>query len=186
MILTLYIMRHGQSTGNLISQFQSVLDTELTDLGYQQARKLKGSISVPVVYHSPLKRASETAKTIFEGDAELIVIDDLIEEDVGIFVGKLYPELSTAELEIWDKAVKNLDYLGHEGESRNQIKKRGNRVMKQIVIDMQKRVVNKAAIVSHGGILKTFLKQHIDTDMTLGNCEPVIVKYDTTEENFFI
>ena len=74
MVLKIYLIRHGESTGNLIRQFQSRLDTELTDKGYKQAENLKGQITVPIVYHSPLKRASETAKTVFSNRVELIEV----------------------------------------------------------------------------------------------------------------
>ncbi|MCY3410192.1 MAG: histidine phosphatase family protein [Candidatus Heimdallarchaeota archaeon] len=184
MILTLYVLRHGQSTGNLIRQFQSQLDTELTELGYEQARNLQGNIEVSIVYHSPLKRASETAKTIFESTAELVEMQGLIEDDVGMFIGKLYPDLTQEELEIWEKVVSDPDYVGHGGESRNQLKERSNHVMYEIVTDMVDRNILKAAIVAHGGILNAFLRHQFGSDIVLANCEPIIIRFDIESGKF--
>ena len=139
MALKIYFLRHGESSGNLIRQFQSRMDNELTEKGYKQAESLRGQINVDVVYHSPLKRASETAKIAFPFTNELIEVKNLIEDDVGFFTGKLYPDLSQKELDIWEKMNVDPDYIGHGGESRRQLAERAINVMQFIVSDMQKR-----------------------------------------------
>lgn len=63
---TIYLVRHGQSVGNLRDQFIGHTDVELTDLGRQQAEMtawyLKG-IPADHIYSSDLTRAYETACT---------------------------------------------------------------------------------------------------------------------------
>ncbi len=185
MVLKLYLLRHGESTGNLIRQFQSRLDTELTDKGIKQAENLRGKLDVPIVYHSPLKRASETAKIAFPYNAELIEVENLTEDDVGFFTGKLYPDLNQKELDIWKRVTDDPDYTGHGGESRRQLTERAINVMHLIVADMQKRSVVKCAVISHGGLLRSFLKGFMNlNNIKLGNCSPFLLEYDPKRDKW--
>lgn len=65
--MTLILVRHGESEGNLRRIMQGQLDLPLTEAGREQARLVAARIaSMPVaaVYSSPLSRAFETARTI--------------------------------------------------------------------------------------------------------------------------
>lgn len=65
--MTLILVRHGESEGNLRRIMQGQLDMPLTEAGREQARLVAARIaSMPVaaVYSSPLSRAFETAQTI--------------------------------------------------------------------------------------------------------------------------
>ena len=58
-------------------------------------------------------------------------------------------------------------------------------VMEFIVKNMIRRNIAEAAIVSHGGLLRAFLKQKFPEDeIKLGNCEPVILNYDTDAKHW--
>ena len=185
MVLKIYVLRHGESTGNLIRQFQSRLDTELTEKGCKQAEDLRGQIAVDVVYHSPLKRAAETAKIAFPNGTQLIEVAGLIEDDVGYFIGKLYPDLNQNELDMWKKVESDPDYIGHGGESRNQLTERAIKVMQYIVSDMQNRSIEKSAVISHGGLLGSFLKGFFGLkDIQLGNCIPILLEYDSISDKW--
>ncbi len=61
---TIYLIRHGQSLGNLRDQFIGHTDIELTDLGRRQAELTAGYLqNIPAdrIYSSDLSRAYETA-----------------------------------------------------------------------------------------------------------------------------
>ena len=61
---TIYLIRHGQSEGNLHDQFIGHTDIPLTDLGRQQAQMAAAYLKdIPVdrIYSSDLQRAYETA-----------------------------------------------------------------------------------------------------------------------------
>ncbi len=65
--MTLILVRHGESEGNLRRIMQGQLDLPLTEAGRDQARLVAARIaSMPVVavYSSPLSRAFETAQAI--------------------------------------------------------------------------------------------------------------------------
>ncbi len=65
--MTLVLVRHGESEGNIRRIMQGHLDLPLTDAGREQARLVAARLaSMPVVaiYSSPLSRAFETAQAI--------------------------------------------------------------------------------------------------------------------------
>ena len=63
----LYLIRHGQTTGDVENRYGGSYDDHLTDLGRQQshsaARALVGR-QLTIVYSSPLSRARETADIV--------------------------------------------------------------------------------------------------------------------------
>lgn len=65
--MTLVLVRHGESEGNIRRIMQGHLDLPLTDAGREQARLVAArlaSMSLAAIYSSPLSRAFETARVI--------------------------------------------------------------------------------------------------------------------------
>ena len=90
----IYIIRHGQTDWNKIGRIQGHIDIDLNNQGKEQAsvvkEKLK-NIKFDKVFCSPLKRALQTAQTIYDG--EIIVDERLIERYNGELEGKLNSEI---------------------------------------------------------------------------------------------
>lgn len=89
----IFLVRHGQDTDNATGILNGRRDTELTELGREQARRVAGKLrdnEVQIIYTSPLKRAYETARIIGTtlGIDEIIADEHLIERDFGILTGK--------------------------------------------------------------------------------------------------
>ena len=73
----LILIRHGQTTYNATGRMQGHLDTELSELGYEQARaagRLLQDQGVSKIVASDLLRARETARVV----AEALGVDYLI------------------------------------------------------------------------------------------------------------
>lgn len=92
-IMKIILVRHGQDTDNENKILNGHRDTELTDLGIEQARTVAQKIkddNVDVVISSPLKRTMETAEIIAnELGLEKLKKDRLlVERDFGILTGK--------------------------------------------------------------------------------------------------
>ena len=85
-------MRHGQTDWNHRRLAIGQQDIPLNALGIAQARdaqKLFKNISLSAIFHSPLRRAVQTAEIINEKtQCPLIEIDDLKECSWGIYEGK--------------------------------------------------------------------------------------------------
>lgn len=112
----LYLVRHGQSEGNVVKTFHGQLDYPLTELGREQARqsaeKLRGR-EFTRCCASDLSRAWDTALACLEGrDVTPEASPALREQDVGDLEGltwaqmeERYPELLWPYLKDWFHTV---------------------------------------------------------------------------------
>jgi broad specificity phosphatase PhoE len=83
----LYLVRHAQSQSNT-GEDLTTGDPDLTDIGYQQAKRLGERLSrgrIDAIYASPLRRCQETAAAIADasGGIEVLPKADLREVDTG-------------------------------------------------------------------------------------------------------
>ena len=108
----LALVRHGESTWLAEGRFQGRGDVPLTDMGRRQATAIGARLaapaaapSVPVpdtsplaIWHSPLRRATETAQAIHEAreaDAPLRPLDELMELSQGEWEGLTLDEVQS-------------------------------------------------------------------------------------------
>ena len=89
----IYIVRHGQTTWNLERRFIGKSDIPLDETGITQAASVSDrlrDIPNPVIYSSPLSRASETASHIAKRLKidEVKMVQDLAELDQGELEGR--------------------------------------------------------------------------------------------------
>ncbi|MGI6221452.1 MAG: histidine phosphatase family protein [Coriobacteriales bacterium] len=87
----LYIIRHGQTAGNVAKQLQGRSDNPLNEVGAEQAREAgellrQAGVRFARVYTSPLVRAVRTAE-IIAPDIPQTVDERLIEMDYGPYEG---------------------------------------------------------------------------------------------------
>lgn len=89
--MNLYVIRHGQTDWNVMKKMQGSVDIELNEIGIKQAYITKenlDSISIDVIFCSPLKRAKQTAEIINKGrNLEIIYDERLRERNYGEFEG---------------------------------------------------------------------------------------------------
>lgn len=88
MATTIYLIRHGQSLGNLEGRFLGHTDLDLTELGFRQAEctaSFFDDIHLDAVYASDLKRAFNTAKAIADRKGLSVVPEKSFRE---LFAGK--------------------------------------------------------------------------------------------------
>ena len=92
----LHLIRHGLTAGNLQGLYiGSGSDLPLCDEGRAQLKTLVKDFDypqVPLVFTSPMKRATETAEILFPGVRQ-IELDDLREMAFGKFEGRAVQEL---------------------------------------------------------------------------------------------
>ena len=97
-MLTLILVRHGESRANNEKFFAGQLDVELSELGRHQAevtaKYVTDTYKIDKIYSSPLRRAYDTAKAIAERTGlDIIPRDDLREIDSGKWQGLHFDEL---------------------------------------------------------------------------------------------
>jgi len=152
--MTLLLVRHGESSGNVGGVIQGWSDAELTEAGLEQATAVAGRlVSLPVVavYTSPLARARETARPIAARlGLELVELPGLRERNYGQAQGLRWDEAAArwpfGEAEHdrdWAMAVPDVEPLG-------ELRRRSVEVA-QSLLDRHRD--DLAVCVSHGGTL---------------------------------
>ncbi len=174
---SLWLIRHGESTGNRDGLLQGQADLPLTDLGHEQARRLAlrlGRIDFSAIYSSDLARTLQTAVYLSEALHISIQLDSRLREiDVGRWSG-----LSTAEIAMrfpeewaqWQERDPALVRGGGESYVAAQTRIVG------ILDDVARRHPGeRIAVVSHGGVMRAYLSHLLGIDlrsmwhMSIGN-----------------
>ena len=82
--MNIYIIRHGETAGNVFKKYVGRTDEPLSDIGIEYVKKSGISPGVKKVYVSPMLRVKMTASIKFPNAAQ-IVMDGLREFDFGDF-----------------------------------------------------------------------------------------------------
>lgn len=110
--MKIYLMRHGQTTGDIEDKFGGDYDDRLTELGKSQAKELAKklkNLNIEKIFYSPRIRAAETAEIVNKATNILIEqVDDLRERNAyGILTGKLKSEAKVENLDPGEKRVQH-------------------------------------------------------------------------------
>lgn len=135
---TYLIARHGQDEANAERTLNGHRDTNLTDLGRQQARvageKLKDD-GITRIFSSPLMRAQQTAEIIAEaiGLAENVVVEDrLIERHFGVLTGKPLDAITDHATEILEHDGVQYFLNAKDAETFEDVLARANELLKEL------------------------------------------------------
>ncbi len=136
--MKLYLIRHGQSEGNLRQVFHGQFDYPLTAQGREEAllcgEKLR---DVPLVRccASDLRRARETAELALSGrDVPITLLPALREQNVGDLEGLTWEEMGTLYPELLDNFLHRwFDTTPPGGESGRMMEKRVAAALKGIL-----------------------------------------------------
>ncbi|SDH42708.1 uncharacterized phosphatase [Alteribacillus persepolensis] len=154
--MDIYLIRHGESEGNLAKKLQGCQDFELSSAGKQQAARLGEHFSTTAldyIYSSDLTRAYETAKAIEKHQSlQVMTASTLREIYLGPLQGKTREQIYKEYPEVKNKSLLQSGIEGTETDEQITDRCRS-------IYDMLKKVKQgeKAALVSHGGLLSIFL-----------------------------
>lgn len=151
--MTVYLIRHGQTRGNLERRYIGSTDQPLCP----QGRKALGGRRAPTVgavYVSPLRRCRETAELLYP-DMPQVVVEDLREWSFGAFEGHTYEELKDdPAYQAW------LDTAGTSappgGESKAEVVRRVAAAFRSIAA--RHGAEDAIALVVHGGTIMALLE----------------------------
>ena len=154
----IHFIRHGSIYDTLAGKYIGTTDAPLSDRGRMDLRKLDYEYKYPgtqVVFTSPLKRCTETAKILYP-EQNPLVIDNLSECNFGEWEGKTADELKNdPDFEKWlagDSSVKP-----PRGESNADFTRRVCKMFESIVEGLMKTGTTESVIVTHGGVIMTLL-----------------------------
>jgi len=154
--MKIYITRHGATQWNKEGRMQWWQDSNLTEIGADNAIKLGESlqhIDFDYIYCSPLGRAYDTAKYIRGNkNTEIIKIDELKEMGFGAWEGmdhekvkELYP---SQQFNFWNKPHL---YESVDGESFEELIQRVKKVLFDIINNTSGENI---LIVTHTAVIK--------------------------------
>lgn len=157
-MVTLYLIRHAESMGNVQEFFQGSLDVDISSKGYCQLEELKErfkNIQLDKIYTSPLKRAVQTAQMVnYYQHLDLIRIPEIVEINAGNFQGKKWSDLPVLFPEAYHDWKENQEeFQAPNGESMKDVSNRVVSAMNRIVAD---NLGNTIAVISHGCAIKTY------------------------------
>lgn len=154
----IHFIRHGAIDETLSGKYIGTTDVPLSDKGKMDLKKLDYEYRYPgtqVVFTSPLKRCTETCKTLYP-ELNPLSITALSECNFGEWEGKTADELkSDPDFEKWlagDNSVKP-----PRGESNADFTRRICRMFESIVEGLMKTGTTESVIVTHGGVIMTLL-----------------------------
>jgi len=150
--MRLILIRHGESLWNWERRVQGCRsDTELSQRGKGQAERIAAAMKnqkVAAIYSSPLKRATDTAKTIAQAcHLGIKVAPDLRELDCGELEGLSQEELGERYgifWREWQKGSPSLHLPG--GESLEELQRRAWGEIEHIV---ERHPDEAVAVISH-------------------------------------
>ena len=169
--MNIYLIRHGETTGDVEDRYGGDYDDHLSEKGIQQserlAQKLKGK-GIQLIYTSTRMRATETAEIVQKGlGLDIKSVHDLRERNnYGILTGmtkseakKNYPK-AVAELAI------GIHHHVKDSESYEQFKMRIITAFERITSTKY----NCIAIITHGGPISCIAREILKEEITCCDC----------------
>ena len=163
---TIYLVRHGETQGNIDDKAQGHLDVPLTETGKLQAKAVAERLSdvkFDAVYSSDLQRAVDTAKAITAQHPELRIQtrSQLREYNFGDYEDILWDEVSNTDHEFyqrWKNLSTRIDIKFPGGESMRDAWERVGSFLREVLAD-HRQGNETILIVGHGGSLQAVLAQ---------------------------
>lgn len=170
------LVRHGQSTANATGIWQGQLDFPLSPAGRAQARLAGRALAgegVSALYTSPLKRAFETAAIIARESGfggAVVPLQGLMERGGGILEGYTWPEQEARNPELVKKFLsipeeERWSLVG--AETDEEILERFLNALTKIRSNHE--AGSKIVVVSHGGVLRAFLRDFFSPEVLAGS-----------------
>ncbi|HBD11869.1 MAG TPA: hypothetical protein DCZ13_06955 [Porticoccaceae bacterium] len=164
----LILIRHGETHANINQVWHGCTDTELTELGLQQAMLLgeyfHNYLAEPyVIYSSPLQRARLTAERIAATNGIEVRTDPrLMEFSAGDYEGKSFEELRN-ELGFIQAVLDNEHHRAPGGETRHEVTQRFVTAVEEY---RGRHPGEHLVVVAHGLAIAFALAHWIDRDNT--------------------
>jgi broad specificity phosphatase PhoE len=179
--MKLYLIRHGQTTGDIENRFGGSYDDNLTNLGRKQANQLGEKLksrNINVIFHSPLLRAKQTAQIVSKITS--ISIEEKIDLRERNFWGKLSGmKKNQAKKDFPDE----FDKLKDKGINHNITDSENYSIFKKRIIGMFNEILklnfDSVGIIFHGGPIICLMKELGFGDViNISDCGFIEMDYD--------
>jgi len=157
----IFIIRHGQTSGNSARKYFGITDIELNEEGIIQAGQISKRLereNIYKIYSSNLKRAFQTAEIIARSHRMSVEPkEDLMEINFGDWEGLSFQEIKRScphEFSEWQNNI--MGFTMPQGESILELKRRVETAFNEILNIARE---NNVVIVSHGGPIRIILSR---------------------------
>lgn len=179
--MKIYLIRHGQTTGDLEDRYGGDYDDQLSDEGRQQALGLAEKLKkegVQVIVHSPKIRAKETAEYLKAAiGCEAHEMPDLRERNqYGVLTGMIKTEAKEKYPDLVEK-VKDYRNKIDGAESYEDFSKRMDKVFDEITNMGGYATI---AVITHGGPIRFLFREILKAgEIDVADCAfAVLNSYD--------
>ena len=157
----IFIIRHGQTSGNSALKYFGITDVELNEEGINQAGLISKRLekeNIYRIYSSSLKRAFKTAEIIANPHRISVELkEDLGEINFGNWEGLGFQEIQKSYPQEFSEWQNNLmGFTMPQGESILGLKKRVETAFNEILNSARE---NNVIIVTHGGPIRIILSK---------------------------
>ena len=151
--MTVFLLRHGQTRGNLERRYTGSTDEPLCPQGKAELEGVRPP-EAEYVYVSPMIRCRETAEILYPG-MEQMAVPGFRETGFGIFEGHTYEELKeTHAYRAWLDTAGAVPPPG--GESKAAVRQRVTEAF--LALAAGHGPEDRVALVVHGGTIMTLLE----------------------------
>lgn len=180
--------RHGETDYNATGRMQGHLDSQLTEVGRNQARfavPVLARFSPDIVVTSDLRRAMDTATTFTEVTGVPLRVDKRLREtNLGLWQGMTGAEVDEqwpGSRQIWQT---DPTWSPPGGESRLEVAARAA----EVVTDLDEATEETAVLCAHGGMIAALVGHLLELPVAawaklggIGNCHwTVLARRDTS------
>lgn len=175
--MKIYLIRHGQTTGDIENRYGGSYDDHLSGEGETQAQNLAeklASSGIQIILCSPLIRAQETAKIInTKLNCEIKTIDDLRERNQnGVLSGMTRDEAKSKYPELTEQ-VKDYKNQIEGAESYSDFVER---IKKAFTEAGDTAGYSTIGIVTHGGPIRVIFREILkDREIDIADCAYAVI-----------
>lgn len=161
LVKTIFLVRHGMTAYNEDDLLQGRIDLPLSDRGKKEAESLSETLKnepLDIIFHSPLKRAIETAEIVNRNhNLEQKKIECFTEIDMGDWEGEHYYELIEKDKNFHRTWFKDPEVEIPGGESFRQVFDRVKPGVSQVLACEYRKILISGHAAVNRGILGTLL-----------------------------
>lgn len=175
--MIIYLIRHGQTTGDVENRFGGDYDDHLTELGQQQsedlAKRLKDK-NIEKLYSSPRLRALETATVIGKKlNLDIMPLDEFRERNsYGVLTGLTRQEA----VKKYPEEVARLEGLNTDVQGAEPYKSFQERIVKALD-SLAQQQSGTVAVVMHGGPIRLIFRDVLKLgEINLGDCAYTVLE----------
>ncbi len=159
---SIFIFRHGQTVDNKEQIFSGKRETDLTEAGIEEAKKIGEELKdekITKAYQSKQLRSHHTLELVLNGyhpDAEIITDDRIRERDYGDLTGKSKVELERQDPEQFKLWHRSYDVPPPGGESIKDVEVRVMEFLNEVIPTFKPDDV--VLISAHGNSIRPMRK----------------------------